>query len=476
METDLSLLLWINQGWADPGLDFLFGWLSARSFSFSMLLLLLYILIRRFEAQGLKLWLLLIFCVVMGDMLGNVLKAYFSMPRPCFDLFEALRPPGGGPAGQCDAPVTGMPSSHALNFFATAAFLAYATLWSRLSLGLFGIALLVGISRIYLAKHYPHQVLSGALIGTLFGWLFAWLGLRAFAFGRYFLDPFQSHRQAGGNLIPVGLKSDLRRAFLLDEADRPGPIALTQRLVWVPLLVCLLASLAIWLGGWNEPLFLVLNRLGPLTNDPLWANLTLLGDTLLALVLLALFARHRPDIIGAVFVAAIFATLYVHSLKPLLELARPLAALGAEQVHVIGHELRSNAFPSGHTATAFTLAGVIILRGVHPLAGLLIAVLAVLAGISRAAVGAHWPLDILAGAMGGWLSAALGVFLAQRWRPQSRWLREWAMTGFFLLCAIALLATRDLGYPQAMPMQISIALVGLAYCLFLLRNLFSRRI
>jgi undecaprenyl-diphosphatase len=32
------------------------------------------------------------------------------------------------------------------------------------------VALLISFSRIYLGKHYPSDVLAGALIGTLIGW------------------------------------------------------------------------------------------------------------------------------------------------------------------------------------------------------------------------------------------------------------------------------------------------------------------
>lgn len=43
--------------------------------------------------------------------------------------------------------------------------------------GAFTVALLVGISRIYLAKHYPSQVLAGATIGAALGYIGAWIGV-----------------------------------------------------------------------------------------------------------------------------------------------------------------------------------------------------------------------------------------------------------------------------------------------------------
>jgi len=223
------------------------------------------------------------------------------------------------------------------------------------------------------------------------------------------------------------------------------PANLREPRMWIVPLLCLLGFTIVLATGSNETLFRILNRLGPLTSDTLWANLTILGDTLVAIALAGLLARHRPDILWGLLLAALFATLWVHGIKSLAGALRPLAILGPEQVHVIGHALRSGAFPSGHTATAFTLAGVFMLCGAPRwlTGGLLL--MAILAGISRSAVGAHWPLDLFAGAFGGWLAAAIGCWLADRWdwgvRPgPARGIRI-----FFLLCAVALLTIHDTG-------------------------------
>jgi len=177
-----------------------------------------------------------------------------------------------------------------------------------------------------------------------------------------------------------------------------------------------------------------------------WANATLFGDTLIAFSLLGLFARKRPDIVWALFLAALFATAWVHILKPLFDIPRPLAALGADMVNVIGVELRRNAFPSGHTTTAFTLAAVICLRGVHPALAVTALLLATLAGISRAVVGAHWPLDILAGAFGGWVAAALGVALGTKWAMPMGRLSQ-TLSGWFYWRVVCVMFWHDVQYP-----------------------------
>jgi len=230
--------------------------------------------------------------------------------------------------------------------------------------------------------------------------------------------------------------------------------------VWLIPAFTLISAAAIVLFDANQNLFIELNQWG--LNEPgttFWANATIFGDTLIAFSLLGLFARKRPDIIWALFLAALFATAWVHILKPLIDIPRPLAALGVDMVNVIGVELRRNSFPSGHTTTAFVLAGIICMRGVHPALAIITLLLATLAGISRAVVGAHWPLDILAGAFGGWIAAALGVALGNKWTVPMGRLSQTIMGLVLLACGLTLLFWHDVQYP-AVALQMGIAVVS----------------
>lgn len=232
--------------------------------------------------------------------------------------------------------------------------------------------------------------------------------------------------------------------------------------LWAVLAISLVGAGAIWQLELNQTLFLFLNALGRSEiGGQFWVNATLLGDTLVAFTLLGLFAQRRFDIVWALLLSALFTTAWVHGLKNLLEVLRPLAVLGADTVHVLGIPLHKHSFPSGHTATAFTLAGIICLQRVPPVFAACALLLAILAGLSRAVVGAHWPLDILAGAFGGWLCAGIGVLLAQRWpTPQKAVVRSGIIL-VLLICALSLLGgLHDSGYPQTRPLQILIG--GLA--------------
>jgi len=177
---DERLLLWINQGWANPLLDGLFWWVSQRLwFSLPLAALLLGDGVRRCGWKaGVRVFLTVAVTVAVGDVIGNLLKGWFAEPRPCLILHEQLRRVGSTVSGPCGAELSGMPSNHALNFCTVATFIALATPWRVWRNGLFISAVLVGLSRIYLGKHYPSQVLAGALIGVTVGWLAAWLVTR----------------------------------------------------------------------------------------------------------------------------------------------------------------------------------------------------------------------------------------------------------------------------------------------------------
>ena len=148
--------------------------------------------------------------------------------------------------------------------------------------------------------------------------------------------------------------------------------------------------------------------------DVVWAHITFQGDTMVALVL-ALFVSYRfPQIALAILIGAIAGTFLIHGLKELFETPRPPAILDAETFTVIGPAFKSNSMPSGHTATAFILAGLFTrcVKNVS-LKGMLLGG-AFLIGWSRIVCGVHWPVDMCFGAALGLFAAWVGLYLSDR--------------------------------------------------------------
>ncbi len=165
-------------------------------------------------------------------------------------------------------------------------------------------------------------------------------------------------------------------------------------------------------SGTNVSLFRWLNGLSRYTGEPLWANITLFGEGLLGVALVAPIARWRRDMAWSLLLAALLAVLVVHGVKELFDMPRPALVLPASEVNVIGPLLQAVSFPSGHTATITILATVVALhlnRGYFYAAALL-AIL--LVGLSRVVVGAHWPMDVLGGMVLGWWLSLAGIRLA----------------------------------------------------------------
>ncbi len=125
-----------------------------------------------------------------------------------------------------------------------------------------------------------------------------------------------------------------------------------------------------------------------------------MGDTLFALAIVLPFVKNRR-FLWLCLLSAILAAIFVHSLKPLLDLPRPPAVLVS--LETLGPAYRHQSFPSGHSATAFVLAGLVLIHPIPRVWKMMAVVWALLVALSRVVVGVHWPIDCLVG-------AALGLF------------------------------------------------------------------
>jgi membrane-associated phospholipid phosphatase len=234
----------------------------------------------------------------------------------------------------------------------------------------------------------------------------------------------------------------------------PAPLTLRAALVWgaLPVVVCATLALVVALTGSNEAWFRGGNAVAVgLLPVFLWAGITDLGSAPCALALITPMLAWRPRWIASMLLAALPAACLTNVLKEIADKARPAAVLPLDEIHIIGKMLRTTSFPSGHTLTAFVLAGAVVLCVRRPLAWLMLP-FAALVAFSRIAVGAHWPVDLFAGAACGWLMAALGVWWSTRWRFWESVRGQRILAAILLVTALSLYFL-DFGYPEGVWMQ-----------------------
>lgn len=234
-------------------------------------------------------------------------------------------------------------------------------------------------------------------------------------------------------------------------------------LVWTVPGLALILLVWVELGGFDRALFFFFNHLPAYTGPGFWANVTLLGDGLVCAVLLLPWLRRHPERVWGGLLGALIMFIILRTFKGLISLPRPLGVLPEEMVNVIGPGHRKSAFPSGHAATIFLYFGIWALSERRRWLSVLLVFPAVLVGISRMAVGVHWPSDVLAGAALGWISAWLGLRWAQRtpWGTGRRAMG--ILATLLLISATVLLLVDHTGYPGVLWLQRSIALACLVW-------------
>ncbi|MCX7225514.1 MAG: phosphatase PAP2 family protein [Burkholderiales bacterium] len=220
------------------------------------------------------------------------------------------------------------------------------------------------------------------------------------------------------------------------SAAPSGGLIRLRTITAVALLLLLLGA-PVWLGWFEPRLFLTLNHACALLGSSLWAGLSLLGNGWGLLAVSSPLLVLAPRLMWAWLCAAPFASLLSRGIKAWFQSPRPAAVLDAAQFRLLGEPLHLEAFPSGHTVTAFAAATALYLActdrpGRRPL---WLFGLAAAAGLSRIAVGAHWPGDVLAGAAIGLIAGALGHALWLRLNPT--WFRPNGLGQWLLALLLA---------------------------------------
>lgn len=233
---------------------------------------------------------------------------------------------------------------------------------------------------------------------------------------------------------------------------------------WAVPLTGLLLFMLIRFSGLNHALFLAMNHGLFLRPEAIWINVTLFGDAGMVLVLVLPFVGRRPDLVWSGLLAGILAAVVVNAAKTFFLIDRPPTVLAVEQFHQLGNRFGGTSFPSGHTTAIFVLAGIMALLPFPNRLRIGVLLFATLVGISRIAVGAHWPEDIAAGIVVGWGSAFVGVRLAKWSHGEHIWVQRSAALLLIFTVYYLVFLHHD-GDRQARLLEISVPLLCLALAL-----------
>jgi undecaprenyl-diphosphatase len=199
---DQHLLFLINRQWTHPALDWFMAALSSFAVWAPVLAVVVVLLLVRGDFRMRAFVVAAALAVAVNDgVVSRSLKRIVDRPRPHqaldgvrqVDLAKArprLLALGRTPtvktsrAAEADVEGRSFPSSHTMNCFAVA--LVACGLFGKRAWWTFGIAALVGYSRIYTGAHWPSDVLTSMLLGAgvtllvlaLAEWLWQRIGAR----------------------------------------------------------------------------------------------------------------------------------------------------------------------------------------------------------------------------------------------------------------------------------------------------------
>jgi len=247
--------------------------------------------------------------------------------------------------------------------------------------------------------------------------------------------------------------------MIVAASSRPTRVLIAG--VAIPLLL----ALTLVLTGTNRAMFLAIYHavhvVPPALYPWFWESATYAGDGLAAMVLAALLLRWRVDVAIAAFLATLpIVGVYIHGIRAFVSVDRPPLVLSDQSLSVLGPVLQHGSFPSGHSATAAALAGVLVLAVRSTAWRIVFLILACVIALSRIAVGVHWPIDVCVGFAGGWLCAWIGWELAVD-RPWTRPRSVQIITCLVFAGASLALLFHPMGLPEATPFRITLSIIGL---------------
>ncbi|WP_394775390.1 phosphatase PAP2 family protein [Flavobacterium sp.] len=178
-------------------------------------------------------------------------------------------------------------------------------------------------------------------------------------------------------------------------------------------------------------------------------NLTQLGDALIFLSFLSILILYAPKIWEALLSSLLVSILLSCPLKSVFAVPRPDAVFNNDNVIIVGKALCGhNSLPSGHSITVFTILTVLLFalmpRGLKfkILWIFLIVIIGLIVAFTRVGIGAHYPLDVIIGAIIGYISGLSGIFISRKYKIWN-WINNKKYYPIFILlfviCGISLI-------------------------------------
>lgn len=161
--------------------------------------------------------------------------------------------------------------------------------------------------------------------------------------------------------------------------------------------------------------FQIINGNHSVLFDLFFRYITFLGDGTIWIPIVVYCFFYKRKYLSTVFLGFLISTLLTHFFKRIIfpDEFRPIVFLAKDfPIHIVkGVKMyRINSFPSGHTATAFTIAILLSSFTKNKATIFFFVFLAFLVGYSRVYLGQHFVTDIWFGICIGIISAFISVF------------------------------------------------------------------